>query len=423
MFSCAPRGPGDAGVYVHFPYCTRKCPYCDFNSHAAAFDDRAYADAVIQEIEARGPAHVPLGPAGSVYFGGGTPSLWDPAEIGRVLSAIRAGIGLRDDAEVTLEANPGTVDEGRFERFVESGVNRFSVGAQSFRDQELVTLGRIHGANAARRAVRAAKATGARVSLDLIYGLPGQSRDAALQSVEDAIALEPSHISAYTLTIEPGTALARAEERGRFRPTEDDRMAEHIQDVSERLGRAGFLRYEISSYAPPGQEALHNTLYWFGGPYLGVGAGAHSFLPLSRRLAGAERRESLRNPEAYIADAARGAFTPESIEHLTQADLIADRLWTAMRTRFGLDLEALAEETEDAIAPESMIACLSEALDRLVERGLIVRLGSRGGQIAPTPMGFLYNDEVGRTLLLAARDRLAPLLAARSNHHHGPAPA
>ncbi|MCB9653048.1 MAG: radical SAM family heme chaperone HemW [Deltaproteobacteria bacterium] len=403
MFSRAPRGPHDAGVYVHFPYCTRKCPYCDFNSHATPFDDRRYADAVIRELEARAPAYVPLGPSGSVYFGGGTPSLWDPAEVGRVLARIRATFGLRDDAEITLEANPGTVEEARFERFVEAGVNRFSIGAQSFQDQELVTLGRIHGANAARRAVRAALASGARVSLDLIYGLPGQSRDAALRSVEEALSLEPSHISAYTLTVEPGTALARAEERGRFHPTDDGRMAEHIEDVSERLARAGFLRYEVSSYAPPGQEALHNTLYWFGGPYLGVGAGAHSFLPTGHGLAQAERRESLRSPEAYLADAACGAFTAESTEQLTQDDLIADRLWTAMRTRFGLDLEALANETEGAVTPEGLLECLFDALDRLVARGLIDRSGPRGAQIAPTAKGFLYNDEIGRTLLSAAR--------------------
>ncbi|MCB9650492.1 MAG: radical SAM family heme chaperone HemW [Deltaproteobacteria bacterium] len=387
----APVTPTDRGVYVHFPYCEKKCPYCDFNSHAVAHDDGAYADAILAELAGR--AHE-LGPGAvrSIFFGGGTPSLWDPPQVGRVIAAVEATFGFSEAPEITLEANPGTVVPDRFKAYVAHGVNRFSIGAQSFTDRELVSLGRIHGADQAHRAVAAALDTGARVSLDLMYGLPGQSWADVARSVERATALEPHHISAYTLTIEPDTALGRRTRLGLFTPMEDDDQAGLIHDVTAALAAAGYQRYEISNYAREGFEAVHNSLYWTGGPYLGLGAGAHSYAP-APDLSAAVRRENVKAPETYLQAALAGDFTPRSQEDLDRWGVVADRLWVGLRPRWGVDVEALAEQSG---LGASLLEALLPALEGLAGRGLVARHGPRW---APTAEGFLFADLIARTLL------------------------
>lgn len=395
----APVSARDVGLYVHFPYCEKKCPYCDFNSHVLPHDDATYADAVLRELAARAPAYAPARGFRSLYFGGGTPSLWDPREVARVIRAVRDRYGLEAGAEITLEANPGTVEAGLFDAFVEAGVNRFSIGTQSFETRELVQLGRIHDAVAGREAVRAAKATGARVSLDLIYAQPNQRWSEVERSLEAALALEPDHISAYTLTIEPDTALGRQHAEGRFVPMEDDAQAELIEALSAALERAGYLRYEVSSYAAPGREAAHNTLYWAGGAYLGLGAGAHSYRPVPG-LEGSVRRGNLKSPALYLESTLAGHRAGFE-EVLTRRTAIQDRLMMGVRTRFGLDLAELGAE---AGLGGALAEALRPAVEALAREGLLAR---EAEWIAPTSRGFFFVDLLARRLSEALPEALA----------------
>ncbi len=397
----------DAAVYVHFPYCARKCPYCDFNSHVVAHDDRAYADAVIAELDARAPElRVPEGGLASVFFGGGTPSRWAPAEVGRVIAAIRARLGLRPGCEVTLEANPGSVAAERFAAYVAAGVTRFSIGVQSFIDAELEALGRVHDAAAAARAVEAAVATGARVSLDLMYAFPGQTWDDVARSLDRALELGTEHLSIYTLTVEPDTALGRRARLGLFVPMDDDRQAELIDRVNARLAGAGFGRYEISNHARPGAESRHNALYWVGGAYLGLGAGAHGYLP-APGLASAWRGENVKSPEDYLEGARTGRFPRRFEERLDRRAVIGDRLMVAFRGAWGLDVAALAAEAGCVGVLEPLLV---PALEALVRQGL---LGSAGTRYFPSERGMLFNDAIARTLLGAAR-ALPPSVESRA---------
>jgi putative oxygen-independent coproporphyrinogen III oxidase len=392
----APVTSADLGLYVHFPYCEKKCPYCDFNSHVMPHDDDRYADAIVKEIELRAEAYARGRPFSTIYFGGGTPSLWAPSCVGRVISFVNERFGLVSGAEITLEANPGTVHEQLFSSFVEAGVNRFSIGAQSFIDQELVQLGRIHDAGASARAVAAAKRSGARVSLDLIYGQPGQSWAVVERSVDRALALEPDHLSAYTLTIEPGTVLARQRDSGAFTPMADDDQAELIERVTSRFESAGYVRYEISSYAPEGSEARHNTIYWMGGDYLGVGAGAHSYRAFPD-LRGAHRSANVKSPIEWESRALSGESTLGFEERLEKKDAIAERLMLGMRVRWGIDLASLA--AEGGLDLGALEAAIAPDLGALAVDGLITRDGTL---VRPTPRGFLFADAVGRRLLEAA---------------------
>ena len=385
----------DASVYVHYPYCASICPYCDFNRTSVTPDGTRYADAVLAELAHRATTlAVPTAGLASVYFGGGTPSLWDPREIGRILAAIEARFGFRPKSEITVECNPDDVTRSRLTNLVAAGVNRFSLGVQSLRDRELRGLGRRHDADVARRAVRQACATGARVSLDLIYGLPEQSRAAALSSVDAALHLEPDHISAYPLTVEAGTPLARQTRLGTFRPMPDDAQADLIEAVSARLEGAGYRRYEVSSYARSGRVSVHNTGYWVGTAYLGLGAGAHGYLPSD---GGARRYGNVRPPERYMRAALRGRPESEFEEQRDRAGQVEDRALVALRTAFGLDPRAWATE----FGPEWDNDTFVLGLHRLEARDWLQRAG---GRWRPTPRGFQFNDALARELVdLAGR--------------------
>ena len=297
-------------LYLHIPYCQSKCPYCDFNSHAvASWPEDDYVRALVAEIERRAGEDPWAGRRlKTIFFGGGTPSLFRPESIAAVLAAAERNFGLEGGAEVTLEANPGTVDAAKLGGMRAAGINRISFGAQSFNDERLKFLGRIHGAAETREAVRLAHRAGfERLNLDLIFAVPGQSIDETLSDIAEAAALGPDHISAYNLTFEEGTAFFTEMKRGRIRPIDSDRQAEFYAAVREELPRRGYDMYEISNYAPPGHEARHNLSYWRLESYLGLGAGAHSFAR-DENGGGGRRWWNERMPARYVEQALKGGL-------------------------------------------------------------------------------------------------------------------
>jgi putative oxygen-independent coproporphyrinogen III oxidase len=265
-------------LYVHMPWCVRKCPYCDFNSHQlkSARPDDAYLDSLIRDLEAELPL-VADRPIETVFFGGGTPSLFSPEQFARLLDAVRQRVTLADDVEITMEANPGTIERGRFVGYREAGINRISLGAQSFDRQALERLGRIHSADDTRRAVDELRASGIEnFNLDLMYALPEQTLREAMLDVEMACDLGPTHISYYQLALEPGTVF-----HARPPPLPDDEAAWQMQNECQALlADAGYVQYEVSAYARDGYRCRHNLNYWLFGDYLGIGAGAHGKLSL-----------------------------------------------------------------------------------------------------------------------------------------------
>ena len=307
--------PPPLGVYVHFPWCVSKCPYCDFNSHAIKepVPERQYLEALrrdlAHQVGSRLAQDARLGassrPVVSVFLGGGTPSLFSPQTIGEVLAMLRAALPFAPDAEITMEANPGTIEPGRFAEYAAAGVNRVSLGAQSFDDAQLRKLGRIHAADETRAAATELHAAGlSNFNLDVMYGLPGQDEAGALADVDAALALAPAQVSHYHLTLEPGTPFAA-------RPPPalpDDEITERMLALCQaRLAVAGHLRYEVSAYARPGRECAHNLVYWRYGDYLGLGAGAHgkwSALDAAGRVRDIHRTEQVREPRRYQRDPA-----------------------------------------------------------------------------------------------------------------------
>ena len=270
------RDDGGFAVYVHWPFCQAKCPYCDFNSHVrhAPVDQRRYAAAMARELAtlaAWTDARRPL----SVFFGGGTPSLMEPATVDAILTAIDATLGLPADAEITLEANPTSVEQARFEGYRAAGVNRVSLGVQSLADAELAKLGRLHDAATARTALALARRIFPHVSADLIYARPGQTTADWAAELSQMLDLAGDHLSLYQLTIEPGTRFFDLAEMGKLVVPEDDAAADLYELTAELTGAAGFARYEVSNHARPGGEAKHNLVYWRGGTYVGIGPGAH----------------------------------------------------------------------------------------------------------------------------------------------------
>ncbi|TMA31231.1 MAG: radical SAM family heme chaperone HemW, partial [Deltaproteobacteria bacterium] len=299
------------GVYIHFPYCLSKCPYCDFASRAeTVIPQQRYTEAVLRELDARAREFAGR-EAVSIYFGGGTPSLWDPPLFARVLRAVRSLWSVRADAEITLEANPGTTDEDRFAAFREAGANRISIGVQSFAPAQLISLGRKHSPHDAVRAFETARKAGfANVSLDLIHGAEKQTRELAARDAASAVALGPEHISCYALTL-VGLAeevpMAKAVQRGELTLPDDESSAEMGEAVRAELERGGYARYEISNYARPGFESVHNTLYWRGGEYAAAGCGACGF----RR---GRRYANDRSPERYMERVERTGIGEASFE-------------------------------------------------------------------------------------------------------------
>jgi putative oxygen-independent coproporphyrinogen III oxidase len=374
----APAAPR-ASVYVHFPYCLAKCPYCDFASYAIEGADRVdhagYADAVLSELERRAPSV--LGRRiETVFFGGGTPSLWAPAELGRVLAGIRASLGCADDLEVTVECNPTSLDEDRARALLDVGVNRLSIGVQSLDDTRLKYLGRLHDSRGARAAIAGALRSGMpRVSGDLIFGLPDQTPAEACAEALELCDMGLAHLSCYQLTIEPGTRFGELAKRGRLPLAEEGSVAESFLAIEDSLATRGLAHYEISNYARPGQEARHNLAYWRGDEYLGLGCAAVGFV-----LAGDGHGVRYRNdpaPARYLGGA------PAAEEVVDEQARVRERIMLGLRVTGGVDLHgSWTPERERAAA-------------WLVARGRIERSGSR---VAIPAAAWLWADDTAARL-------------------------
>ena len=368
-------------VYAHLPWCVRKCPYCDFNSHAprGAPDFERYVDALLADLESELPA-VWGRTVHAVFLGGGTPSLFPPAAVGRLLDGIAARLRVAPGAEITLEANPGAADAERFRGFVAAGVNRLSVGVQSFDDRMLAAIGRVHDAAAARAAVRAAVASGAaRVNVDLMFALPGQAVAGVTADVREALALGVRHVSFYQLTLEPGTAFHR-----RPPPLPAHDLAARMQDVGiELLAQAGLGRYEVSAFAAPGERCRHNLNYWRFGDYLGLGAGAHGKLTLADR-GSVLRTAKPRSPQRFMTLAGAGAPCGER-RAVAAGELPFEFMLNALRLGDGF------EETLFRSATGLALDTVQPALAHAVAGGLLERAG---GRIRATELGWRFLDDL-----------------------------
>ncbi len=374
-------------LYVHIPFCIHKCGYCDFNSYALeTLQEKghvgenwasAYADAAICEIESRARR---LGLAGcrveTVFFGGGTPSLFPAAETARILGAVRENFDLRPEAEITLEANPGAADTGRFAALREAGVNRISIGVQSFDDECLRRLDRIHTGEEAREAFRSARRAGfGNISIDLMFGTPFQTLDRAAADLESALELGPEHLSAYELTIEEGTNFGALHSRGELNGLPDEDTALAMWEMRDRmLSAAGYERYEISNFARPGYRCRHNMNYWKRGDYLGVGAGAHS-------LIGGRRIWNHARPDHYAEKAGDPTAGEEDVRNEKKA--IGESLMLGLRLKEGLSLDDVAGSC-GADPEEEYGSVFSDLIGNgLIEReNRTLRLTPRGTMLA-----------------------------------------
>ena len=362
-------------MYIHLPWCVRKCPYCDFNSHTTdVLPEAAYVASLLRDLEKDLP-WVDQRVVHTVFFGGGTPSLFSGGAIAAILQGLTARIPLAPDTEVTLEANPGTVDEAHFAAYRAAGVNRLSLGVQSFSDDALRRLGRVHGAAEARRAVALARGVGfEQINLDLMYGLPGQAPGAMLTDLTEAMALQPTHLSWYQLTLESGTAFAH---RPPPLPAED-RVADEAEAGLSLLAQAGYARYEVSAYARPGAQCRHNLNYWTFGDYLGLGAGAHGKITTPQGILRTLKR---RHPQAYLKDAgSTGEITP-----VAEADLVIEFMLNALRLTDGFSLELFTRHTG------LPVSALTPGLDLAQARGWVVLADSR---VRPTPPGYRFLNDL-----------------------------
>ena len=377
-------------LYVHLPWCIRKCPYCDFNSHESPGDlpEARYLDAVIADLEASLPL-VWGRKVHSIFIGGGTPSLFSPAGIDRLLADIRARLPLEPGLEVTLEANPGTFERERFKAFRAAGVTRLSVGVQSFDDAALKALGRVHDAAQARAAVEEAASAFQTFNIDLMYALPGQSLDALARDLDSALAFQPPHLSVYHLTIEPNTVFAT---RPPTQLPDDDLASEMLDLIEARTGAAGLQRYEVSAFARAGHRCAHNLNYWQFGDYLGLGAGAHGKLRFPHRVL---RQVRWREPAAYMQQALAGNAVSNQHE-VARRDLPFEFMLNALRLREGFALQAFGERTG------LPLSAIEAALASAQQRGLIER-DDAAGSVRPSARGFDFLSDLQALFLPPTR--------------------
>jgi len=374
-------------VYIHVPWCVRKCPYCDFNSHAAAeIPERAYLDALRADLEQSLP-QVWGRQVVSVFIGGGTPSLLSAAGLDELLAMLRACLHVLPDAEITLEANPGTAEAGRFRDYAASGVTRLSLGIQSFDDARLAALGRIHDAAQARAAIEMAQRAVARVNLDVMFALPGQDLAGCLADVRQALSFGTEHLSLYHLTMEPNTVYAKYPPRD----LPDDDASAAMQDAVEaELAAAGLQRYEVSAYARPGARCRHNLNYWEFGDYLGLGPGAHGKLSFHDRIV---REARARQPESWMERAARrdGSHVAESRE-LGPDDLPFEFMLNALRLKDGVAASLFAERTGMSLA------AIAHQLEAATRRGL---LDADPTRLQATALGWRFLNDLQEMFLSA----------------------
>jgi len=392
------------GLYVHFPYCLSKCPYCDFASTAARVVPEArYTAALLAELAARAEG---LGrrQLQSVFIGGGTPSLWSPALVGRLLEEVGRRFEVPPGTEITLEANPGAADAERFAGYRAAGVNRLSMGVQSFEPSTLAALGRGHDGPQAVRAYQAARAAGfENVSMDFIYGVHGQTLEQVRRDARRAASLGAEHLSAYALTLDAESLaeevpLARQLSRGEVRLPDDELVVAMQRAVAEAYGAAGLLRYEVSNYARPGFHSRHNTLYWTGGEYLALGAGATGFLrSLSPQRRGEGRGEgpafrwsNHRSAERYLAEVEAGRLPDATREPLAAGELFAERVAMGLRLTSGVALEAVCNDFGQPTAARA------QTVAQLERAGLLT---SVAGQVRLTEQGFDVHSAISARLI------------------------
>ena len=371
-------------LYVHLPWCLKKCPYCDFNSHEqkAGLPEAQYLAALRADLEAALPfiwgrrIH-------SVFIGGGTPSLFAPEAIGELIADVRARLPLEPGCEITLEANPGTFERDRFRGYRAAGVTRLSVGVQSFNDDKLTAIGRVHDAAQARAAVEEASAAFDTWNLDLMYALPGQTLADLREDLTQALSFAPPHLSIYHLTIEANTRFA-------LNPPvvpDDDTASDMLDAITERTAAAGLARYEVSAFAQRGHHCAHNLNYWQFGDYLGIGAGAHSKLSFPHRVV---RQVRWREPQTYMERAAQGMAVSND-EEVKRDALAFEFMLNALRLRDGFELARFTERTG------LPLSAISAQLDQAHAQGLIERDMAR---VRPTPRGFDFLSDL-QALFLA----------------------
>jgi putative oxygen-independent coproporphyrinogen III oxidase len=383
-------------LYVHIPWCLKKCPYCDFNSHErrGEIPEARYVDALLTDLELALPA-IWGRRVHTVFFGGGTPSLFAPEAIDRILAGVRSRVPLAPDAEVTLEANPGTFERARFAGFRAAGINRLSVGVQSFEPKFLNALGRVHDADEARAAAAAAIEIFGNVNLDLMYALPGQTPADAQSDLAQALRFSPPHLSFYHLTIEPNTLFHRYPPR-----LPDDETAADIEDaIAATLGAAGYLHYETSAYARPGHECRHNLNYWRFGDYLGIGAGAHSKLSFPERVV---RQVRHKQPQQYMEEVERGSPLAED-RAVERGEIGFEFMLNALRLTDGVPVALFAERTGFALT------LVQKGLDEAERRGLIERDHQR---MRPTSLGQRFLNDL-QAIFLPAADAVPAETVAR----------
>jgi putative oxygen-independent coproporphyrinogen III oxidase len=374
------------GVYVHIPFCLHRCHYCDFNTYEGADAYHGpYVDALIAHIHSWTATAGPLPAATSVFFGGGTPTLLQPKDLIRILDAVHSSVGVAEGAEVSVEANPETVDEAIFDELLSGGFNRVSIGVQSLAEHVLRGLGRTHSAECALAAIHAARRAGfVNVNADLIYGSPWEGERDWLRSLEGLIEAGPHHISAYALTVENGTPLATLVATGRAADVDPDVQAARHAAAEDLLTAAGYGRYEVSNWAAPGRECRHNVLYWCAGDYAGFGAGAHGHL-------GGRRFWSVRRPRDFIELAASGVSTEAGFEVLGPSERAGETLMLGLRLASGIDEASFAVKYG-----AGELAARASTIRELVAAGLLERID---GRLRVSPSATLLGDEVARRLL------------------------
>ena len=375
-------------LYIHLPWCLKKCPYCDFNSHemrAADLPEQRYLDALMADLEAALPL-IWGRTVHSIFIGGGTPSLFSPESIDRLLGDIRARLKLEPACEITLEANPGTFEKDRFRAFRAAGVTRLSIGVQSFNDDFLKTLGRVHDRSQALAAVEEAAQAFDTFNLDIMYALPGQTLANLKEDMATALALAPPHISIYHLTIEPNTYFAK------FPPVipEEDVAYDMLDLITDMTGQGGLNRYEVSAYAKPGHRCVHNLNYWQFGDYLGLGAGAHSKLSFAHRVV---RQVRFREPRLYMDKALAGHCVAQA-EEVSRAELPFEYMLNALRLKDGFSLQQFSERTGLAIT------AIQKGLAEAERKGLIERdfVG-----VKPSVRGFDFLNDLQSLFLPPSR--------------------
>jgi len=371
------------GLYIHIPWCLKKCPYCDFNSHAfeKSFPENEYKKALLNDLE-NDLAYVQGRTLQSIFIGGGTPSLFSPESYAQLLSTIQSAIPFSEDMEITLEANPGTFEQNKFADFRHTGINRLSIGIQSFQSEFLSRLGRVHSANEALQAADIAQSAGFQnFNLDLMFGLPGQNTEQAMDDLNRAIQLKPSHISWYQLTIEPNTVF--------YSQPPDLPEAELIESIQDEglslLESENFNRYEISAFSKPGKQAQHNLNYWQFGDYIGIGAGAHGKISLPEQKQIIRTRKT-RQPQTYLD--ANESYLAEAVA-IPRSDLVLEFMMNALRLREGVAMEKL--EARTGIDPGELSAVFS----KLQQEGLM-----QTSDLCTTPKGYNLLNNVLQAFMI-----------------------